>query len=264
MTEKRKNIKILSIVSICIVAAIAVALRILGLVGKGKNVSATDIGLFISSLIIFTAAIILSVTGKELAGMIIVLFAETIPATSAFIWAARVSGQPFGDVIKNNPYEFASFFILIYLIIVLALILRYKTSDRVPITRKWAFIPVIVTFLFLVIFQAVNWNAAGGDAAILSVRFSTQFIGTIIAITAAIGFNAYVSGSLITFAVFLLIPFHLRATLAVKKSGHDGYMVSYWSIGLLFLAGSIAWLIYEIYYYFAVRRKKGEKSQSIL
>ena len=80
------------------------------------------------------------------------------------------------------------------------------------------------------------------------------------AITAAIGFNAYVSGSLITFAIFLLIPFHLGATLNVKKSDHDGYMVSYWALWLLFLIGATVWLIYEIYYYFAVRRKKGEKS----
>lgn len=117
----------------------------------------------------------------------------------------------------------------------MVLILRFKTSDRVPITRKWAFIPVIITLLFLVIFQAVKWNAAGGDVAILLVRFSTQFIGTIIAITATIGINAYVSGSLITFENFLLIPFHLGTTLKVKKSGHDGYMVSYWALGLLFL-----------------------------
>lgn len=247
MRDKKRSIQITSIVVVCCLAVVAIILRSIGLHNR-NNVTAFDVGVFISSLIFFAAAILVSLAGKELVGLLIVLFTETIPAASGFVWDAAGGGK-FGDVIKNNPYGFASFFILVILVILLALVLAYKPTQGEVVQRKWIFIPPAILFFYFLIFQAA------GKGTIANVeRFGLSLFFICIALTAAVAFNAALTGSIITFGALFFIPFHMGMVLDKQKDGHDGYIIAFWALGLILLILSIVWLGYEIYY--AVKHKK--------
>lgn len=250
MTSKAKDtLRIISIVSVCVIAIIAIILRSIGIANQSKagKVDALAVGLFISSLFVFTAAIIVSTSGRELVGMSIILFSETIPAVSRFIVNSKAAGsKEFGTVIRNQPYDFASIFILVYLLIILALLLHYKAFlGESRKNRKWAFFPVMSIALFVIFFQAVD--------GISSIHGHLGFILPVISIVLATTFLAYLSSAILSFAILFLVPFHI-AKYANTDVAKDGYNIAFWAIGLLFMLGSIAWICYEIYYLVKYRR----------
>ncbi len=249
MTSKGKDtLRIITIVSVCVVAIIAIILRSIGIHNRGGKVDALTVGLFISSLFVFTAAIIVSVGGRELVGMSVILFSETIPAVSRFIITSKqVGSKEFGTVIRTMPYEFSSIFILVFLLIILALLLHFKAFlGESRVNRKWAFFPVMALALFVIFFQAAS--------KIEYVIGYLGFILPVISIILATTFLAYLSSALLSFAILFLIPFHI-ANFAHTDVAKDGYNIAFWAIGLLLLLGSIAWIGYEIYYIIKHRKK---------